>query len=369
MIKVNNLKSAFISFCISFLIVSCSATPEATQVAKTTLAPVVYLSFGEVEKRILYEEQIGQNNCNGNEIVSSSVNRERSIMYALEMSGEITVDATGKIGGDPIGEIGLGVEVARKFGVLYGQEERLSRSMTVSAGAGTNMLHMIQQFEIWETGEATIKSGENTIKVPFKFRRDFGIDLITSDNMGCPTRTPATIEEAKVLTNTPYPTYTPLPTYTPYPKPTGTPIPTSPTVTPSPTPDPRLQVGETWKENDVWITLSDVNFLSDGEIYLTVVIKNKTGGDISFSWHEDNLKMTDNLGNKYYAIHNGGSTPKGQAVLAAEQEYTLACWNCKTLRYENSDNAWFQQAVTEIIFSVSEISRISKVTWIIAVPH
>ena len=76
------------------------------------------------------------------------------------------------------------------------------------------MRHTIQQVEYWETGEFVIVIGGQSQKYPYKFRKDFGMELVISENLGCPTpRTPAP---------------SPIPTLTPAPTPTPTPFPPTP---------------------------------------------------------------------------------------------------------------------------------------------
>jgi hypothetical protein len=135
----------------------------------------------------------------------------------MSVEGDYTVSANGDVGIPGIGSVGVGTEVARKYGVTYGQEQRLSRSVTVSAKEGTNMVHTIQQYEYWETGEVVISVGNQNLRLPYSFRRDFGIELVNSRNEdNCPTN-PTAVQPTLLPSRVP-------PTPTP-----PTPIPPTPT--------------------------------------------------------------------------------------------------------------------------------------------
>lgn len=212
-----------------------SVTPP-TQVAQDVIPRVQVIPSGNPpEKRIISEEVISQNNCGGSATVSSTVGRSYSVVYTLEIGAEMSVDASGSVGLPGVGEVEIGVEVATNYGVTYGREESLSRSLTVSAKEETSMLHSLQQVEYWETGELVIVYGEKEKRYPYSFRRDFGIELVKSENMCCPSST--LVPETPMLPSpTPYPV-------TPSASPTDTPLqaantPVLPTDTPAPVETP-----------------------------------------------------------------------------------------------------------------------------------
>jgi hypothetical protein len=172
---------------------------QPTEVSQIVTPAIQVIPSGEPpEKRVISSETIPQNNCGGSAGVSSTIERSRSIVFTLDLGAEISVNASGSAGVPGIGEVQVGAKVAAKYGVSYGQEETLSRSLTVSAKEGTNILHTLQQVEYWETGELVIVAGEKSLSYPYSFRKDFGVEHVKSENMGCPSLTP-----------TPTPTSTP----------------------------------------------------------------------------------------------------------------------------------------------------------------
>ncbi|KAA3654877.1 MAG: hypothetical protein DWQ04_33990 [Chloroflexi bacterium] len=175
-------KAGFILLLIIFIIGCNGNGPE---VAEAPNAQIVVVPQDQ-EKRLISEEDIDQDNCDGTAETTQTIEKIHTILYTLELGGGITVNAEGKAGVPGIGEVGLGTEVASQYQVGYGRSEAISRSLTVGAAPNSHVLHTIRQFEIWETGEIVIVAGEINQQIPYSFRRDFSIELVPPANIGCP---------------------------------------------------------------------------------------------------------------------------------------------------------------------------------------
>jgi cell division septation protein DedD len=218
------------------LVVGCGGPPQQpTESAQIVVPTVEVVPSGALpEKRTISTETIPQNNCSGSTDISNTIGHLRAIVYELEVGEGILVSDSGNADIPGIGKVQVGAEVAAHYGVTYRKAESLSHLLTLSAKAGTHMQHTLQQVEYWETGELIIVAGEKTLRYPYSFRKDFGIELVKSENVGCP------------LTSNPAPTQTPVPptataTHTPVPPTaTATHTPGSPAPTPAPTATPQL---------------------------------------------------------------------------------------------------------------------------------
>ena len=211
------------------LIAGCAGLFERpTESAQAVVIP----SGAPPEKRTISTETIPQNNCGGSTDISNTIEHSRYIVYELEVGEGISVNVNGDADISDAGQVQLGAKVAAQYGVTYGQAESLSRSLTVSAKAGTNMQHTLQQVEYWETGELIIVAGEKILRYPYSFRKDFDIELVESENVGCPQTPSPTPTQTPV---TPRATATDTPTLSPTPRPTPEPSP-PPTPTPEPSP-------------------------------------------------------------------------------------------------------------------------------------
>ncbi|PIE82100.1 MAG: hypothetical protein CSA11_01655 [Chloroflexi bacterium] len=147
--------------------------------------PQIFIFPGEQEKRLISQETIPQNNCDGTAELSQEVGRSYTVQYTLELGSDITVSADGRAKIPEIGEVGVGTEIAANYQVGYGRSDTVSRTQTVAAAKGSYIQHTIQQFEIWDTGELLIVMGEIKQRLPYSFRRDFSIEAVAPANIGC----------------------------------------------------------------------------------------------------------------------------------------------------------------------------------------
>ena len=179
----------FLLLAVIALLIGCDGSSNGpTRKVEAVVPTIRVLPSGEPpEKRVVSTETILQNNCGGSAGVLNAIGRSRSIVYSLELGGEVSVDAGGSVGVPGVGAVQVGAEVAARYGVTYGQEETLSRSLTVSAKEGTNIIHTLRQVEYWETGDLVLETGGQKRRYPYRFRRDFGIELVESEDIGCDT--------------------------------------------------------------------------------------------------------------------------------------------------------------------------------------
>ncbi len=202
-----SLKVLCASMLFGFLILT-GCSPSGVDETSEAIVDI-FVFPGEPELRLLSEEPIQQNNCEGSAETSQTLTREHTVLYSLELGLGIEVSADGRAKIPEIGEVGVGVEVAETYKVSYGREVSLSRAITVAAKEGTNIQHTIRQYEVWETGEILIVAGSINKRLPYSFRRDFSIEQLPPANIGCPasdslTR-PATesVQSAETLTGQP----------------------------------------------------------------------------------------------------------------------------------------------------------------------
>lgn len=187
----------------SILLSSCSSSGE--EEAVNTIVPQMFLFPGEQELRLISEEPIRQDNCDGSAETSQTIEKQHRILYSLELGSGIKVSADGRAKIPEIGEVGVGVEVATNYNVGYGREEAISRSVTVAAKEGTNIQHTIRQSEVWETGEILIVAGEVNQRFPYSFRRDFSVEALPPANIGCSASEIATPAVSQKSTTVPAP--------------------------------------------------------------------------------------------------------------------------------------------------------------------
>jgi hypothetical protein len=232
-----------------------------------------------------------------------------------------------------------------------------------------------------------------------------GVFLVESSRIKEQSSSTATamslIVQSPLATYTRLPTYTPLPTYTIPPEsspfPTYTVLPSTaterphPTIQPSSTPIPqptqdlRLEVGQTWTQNGVALTLDNAVLTLKsgnwrGHLGLSFVFKNSLSNELFFSVGRHSFFYKDNLGN--VADSTGWGWPCytdtwNVSVPAGGTVRTTDCLHPGTIG--NSGELfdrliWFDvditnQKLTEITVTVREFSRIADASWRIPVPH
>ncbi|PIE82101.1 MAG: hypothetical protein CSA11_01660 [Chloroflexi bacterium] len=77
----------------------------------------IFIFPGEQEKRLISQETIPQNNCNGKAEISQTIERSHAVLYTLELGSGIKVEADG-------------------------------HALTVAAPPQTHIQHTLQQYEI-----------------------------------------------------------------------------------------------------------------------------------------------------------------------------------------------------------------------------
>jgi hypothetical protein len=183
---------------------------------------------------------------------------------------------------------------------------------------------------------------------------------------GTPTDTPT-----KEPTTTPYPTYTPYPTPVP-----ATPVVKVATTTPVPTPtelantppDSILEVGDWWKTNNVWLRINKVEFDTvPSELLIYLDLKNLTENKLVFSWiPAQNLTVVDNTGH-IYEVRSSGDWERNE-VVDPSTTIQLPFPGGGSNTWSTFDTFYFNQPVTELVLTVTDLSRISFARWRIKIP-
>jgi len=157
---------------------------------------------------------------------------------------------------------------------------------------------------------------------------------------------------------------TPLPSETSLP--TNTSVPPTATTAPSATseadtqPDSVLEVGDWWKEAGLWLRLTSYHITTDiPGIRITMELWNKTDSTILFSWNTSgNLSMRDNNGYSYPMTVQFTNVSDNEQYDPGELSVLEASNLGATVFYQ--DDRLFDANVTELILTVSDLSKIDR---------
>ena len=179
---------------ICLFLSACGGVPTATSIPATSIdtSPQITINFADTEAVELVSETVSQPNCDGTAEVENQVQKSRAIEHIIEASVGVSVNANGQIGFAGT-DIELGLTVAEQLGTSYGTTETIAKSVTVKAKPGTSMQHVLKLTELWKVGTADVRVGNQETTIPFRFRHDFAIELVSSRDAGCNTTTATSI--------------------------------------------------------------------------------------------------------------------------------------------------------------------------------
>lgn len=107
--QYRQVKQVFSRYLLMVLILVTACTSTETEGEPVSVANVqVFVFPGETEKRLISDEDIVQDNCDGSAETSQTVTRQHIVQYTLEVGSELTVNADGNVGIPKIGEVRLG---------------------------------------------------------------------------------------------------------------------------------------------------------------------------------------------------------------------------------------------------------------------
>jgi hypothetical protein len=163
-------------------------------------------------------------------------------------------------------------------------------------------------------------------------------------------------------TGTPIPptaTHTPQPTQTPWiiiATPIPTPVPTEPENTP---PGTILEVGETWKQDGLHLTLRKLEMTGGGIVNTWFVAENKAGQVLNFKFNTKDVVVTDNNG-VVFGKHYEKSCTQSHRLEKGESRDIKECYNWTGFRHGGD---YFDPEVTYLVVTISNFGRIGEAKW------
>jgi hypothetical protein len=339
MTQLRRFKLMFFSAVLLVLLISGCLPSGPTQVVEQPEAPQVdvrVIPSGEPLVRVVQSEKIVQPNCGGTLEVENVVERSRTIIHTVELEGSVEVNAQGEVGLLGTG-VKVGAAIAAQYGQSYGTEDTLTRAITVKAKEGTNMEHTIQQVEIWQLGTVEITIGDQQFTYPYHFRNDFGVELVTSQNIGCPP------SEGVPSTPTTTPT-TPPTEFVPILTPTLTPGKTMvPTLLPEPTRivpfSARITI-ELRQDIDTW----------GDRFYLNFDVKNESHEQFVLRFDQSDVQLVDDQGKEYW-VHDSEGHQMFTVDAGGERSFQILF------------DGPIDPAANRLTVTIKQISGVSNVVW------
>ena len=359
MAQVRRFKFIFILASLSTLLlvalISKCRPSSPTQVAEKPEAPRVdirVIPTGEPLVRVVQTEKIVQPNCGGTLEVENVVERSRTIIHTVELGGGVEVNAQGEVSLLGTG-VQVGAAIAAQYGQSYGTEDTLTRAITVKAKEGTYMEHTIQQVEIWQRGTVEITIGDQQFTYPYYFRNDFSVELVKSQNIGCPPSEVAPLTPTATPI-TPPTRYVHTPTATPTTPPTKFVSTLTPTLTPGKTVVPTLLPEPTRiVPFGAEVTISLRQEISVGwydRFSLHFDIKNESREQFVLRFNHSDVQLVDDQGKEYLVVDS-----------EAHQIFTVNAGEKKSFSIEFQGP--LDSAATKLLVNISVLSGIRNLLW------
>ena len=145
---------------------------------------------------------------------------------------------------------------------------------------------------------------------------------------------------------------------------TQLPPPTKPAIT---SPDTVLEVGEWWKQEDIWLKLTEFSYDENAVLFIEMEIWNKGERDLIFEWiPAGNTSLVDNTGH-HYQLSDAFARGSNSEIIKPNEvvELTHDLYSATASYY---DQHFFNKSVTDLTFTIIEISRVPFAQWRISVP-
>jgi len=135
-------------------------------------------------------------------------------------------------------------------------------------------------------------------------------------------------------------------------------------------PETILELGDWWKNEGVWLKLSEVEFGTSSYIEIRVEFWNQTGNDLIFEWSPTgNFSLKDNTEHLYaYEWYSQDQTGVNSEVIPASELVQLhhVHYGAPAVTYD--DAHFFDANVNELYFTIRDLSRVPFAKWRISVP-
>lgn len=350
--------------------------PEGVEVVSITEAET---ATSEITQRKAF------NQCDSASPFKAQIQFSDSSSQANQQALVLKVGAGGEVGISQVAKLKLEGALEQHFSSSITRGQAHQEAVVIEVPPYTQQEYTIVWRETRRTGAVQYRESGTSRTANYSYR--IGLELVsaTGKDMPCPGQATVPTKLTPIERST---DVTPS-SYTPKPQPTDTPTMVVPTATPAPPPAPTpladtppgtiLEVGQTWHQRGAEVTLRDpsphtywVGFQTKVGLSFKLNFTNRKPQDISIGYSAENsFTASDNRGSylKFSDVWPGvDASPCGQQdrIVQTGQTINLGCRDYSLiLVYADVSNP----AVTEVIFTVSDISSINNARWRIPIYH
>jgi len=303
---------------------------------------------------------------------SSGQETQRELILGASLGGEAGVSELAKVT--------IEGKIEQHFAASRSSQQGHEESVEIEVPSRTQQEYTI----VWRESrrEGTVQYIEDGESKTVNYSYRIGLELVAATGRDLPCPGQETSETTAMPTQMSQPTYTPDPMATstlvpptPTPAPTDTPVPPTPTLVPTPTvprntpPGSILEVGESWRQNDVRLKLKEP-YLSSNCVAGLFDFYNDTDHQIVAVMDLDEIYAEDNLGQRWPLVSISDWTICDTRGIYTEDQI-------ETVNPDDNFGAhWIgfkgpatDTRVTELIVTFTSMSQISNAKWRIPIYH
>lgn len=123
---------------------------------------------GKIEEIKLRDILFPVDNCGGNSLISNSYSDVQSFVH--ETSFDIGFDAKAKYPSLSLAGINLTTQLKSRFGFSHREVSETIINTQFAAAPGSNVMHKLVWYEVWEHGTAVVRTDGGLVSLPFKVK-------------------------------------------------------------------------------------------------------------------------------------------------------------------------------------------------------
>jgi len=133
---------------------------------------------------IIKTKTVSVDNCGGGGPISEALGAEETISVSIEKIDGQKISIGGGVTLEGFGSLNIGGEIARQYGLTYGQHTTVSDSRSVTVDAGKNVLYTVESRAHFDTGTVVVTDGHRTERFPYEILTK--IDVVAKGtDQGC----------------------------------------------------------------------------------------------------------------------------------------------------------------------------------------
>jgi hypothetical protein len=176
----------------TLLVLGCGGGSPATQSPRAS-EPTGTTSAAKIERiqpsgqrvgEVIGTKTINVDNCAGSAQISETLGAQETVTVSIEQVDGNTLSAEGSVNIATFGSVGIGAEIAKEYGLTYGQSNTVSDERVVTVPPGSKTEYTVETKRRFETGTIEVVDGSHSAIFPYEIRTGSAVQA-TGKELGC----------------------------------------------------------------------------------------------------------------------------------------------------------------------------------------